>query len=436
MLKSRLWRAGGLAFAVGTALAVLGAVAVWYFDTPTRFTVAVPAHNEPETRALVAFARALGEQDKDIQLDIVQVRDVEDGATRLQQKEVDLALVRPDVLLPSNGLTVAIMSEPAVVVLAPTDNIAELAQRRIGLVADQGADLALLTTVLGLYEIKAPQTSFVPLAASAVPEAFTSKQIDAVAIVSPQGRSIAALVGAVQKAAEPDLSLVELNDPANLTILSPAFTETTIPAGSLGSHPRLPPEDTDTVATSYRLMARSDLDRGPVSELTEYLFQMRSRIAKYEPAINLMKAPQDETAMSAALPNHPGAIDYLTREQQTFMDRYGDWVWLALFLGGGLSSATAWTVQVLARGRRERVTKVLDRLLTILREARSATQTSTLDALSIEIDSLVMETIGHTQSGATDPVTMSALILAIDAARAALSDQRMLLSHPLGPGAG
>ena len=54
----------------------------------------------------------------------------------------------------------------------------------------------------------------------------------------------------------------------------------------------------------------------------------------------------------------------------------------------------------------------------ILREARSAPDRSALDDLSLEVDALVMETIGHTQSGATDSMTMSALILAIDAARA------------------
>jgi hypothetical protein len=100
-----------------------------------------------------------------------------------------------------------------------------------------------------------------------------------------------------------------------------------------------------------------------------------------------------------------------------------------LFLGGGVSSAAAWAAQVLASGRRERVANVLNRLLGILREARMATSPAALDALSVEIDTLVMETISHTQSGATDPTTMSALMLAIDAARAALSDQRAVLSQ-------
>ena len=99
---------------------------------------------------------------------------------------------------------------------------------------------------------------------------------------------------------------MELNDTASLVTLSPAFSEVTIPAGSLGSRPRLPDDDAKTVSTSYRLMARSDLDRSPVSEVAEYLFQMRSRIAKHAPVINLMKAPDDDTADERRSAQSPG----------------------------------------------------------------------------------------------------------------------------------
>src|SRR4051812_7514152 len=159
-IPKRLLQSGGLAFALGVAIAIVSAGVYWYFDTPTRFKVAIPGHREPESRALVAFSRALTEQDKDIQLEIVAVKDVEDGAMRLQKREVDLALVRPDIYLPSNGLTVSIMSEPSVLLLAPSDNVNDLAQKRIGLVTEQGAaDQALVSTVLGLYEIRMPPES-------------------------------------------------------------------------------------------------------------------------------------------------------------------------------------------------------------------------------------------------------------------------------------
>src|SRR3954453_12028367 len=135
-------------------------------------------------------------------------------------------------------------------------------------------------------------------------------------------------------------------------------------------------------------MARVGLDRSPVSKVTQYLLQMRSRIARSAPSVNLMKAPENETMTSAALPNHPGAVDYFNREQESFMDRYGDWLWLLLFAGGGISSALAWMAEFFARKRRELVDEVLDRLTSLISEARQAKTLAELDEVTREVDHL------------------------------------------------
>ena len=127
---------------------------------------------------------------------------------------------------------------------------------------------------------------------------------------------------------------------------------------------------------------------------------------------------------SAALPNHPGAVDYFNREQESFMDRYGDWLWLLLFAGGGISSALAWIGEVFARKRRELVDEVLDRLTSLISEARHAKTLAELDAVTTEIDHLVTHAIRYARQQGTNTRAMSALILAIDAAREAVADHR------------
>jgi hypothetical protein len=171
-------------------------------------------------------------------------------------------------------------------------------------------------------------------------------------------------------------------------------------------------------------MARTDEDRVVISKVAQHLFQMRSRIAQTAPAVHLMKAPETDTATSAALPNHQGAIDYFMREQRTFMDRYGDWLWLGLFASGGLGSAFAWITQLFVRKRRELVDKVLDRVLCILSEARAADTVAKLDDLALEIDGLVTHAVRHARRRTTGTKTMTALIVAIDSARSAIADRR------------
>jgi hypothetical protein len=201
----------------------------------------------------------------------------------------------------------------------------------------------------------------------------------------------------------------------------PDLSEMTLPPNALGLFPE---EEVKTMGVSYRLVAAGTLDRAIVSHLTELLFRMRAAVAEREPAINLMQPPDNDTAMTARLPNHRGTIDYLNREQVTFMTRYGDWIWLGLFAGGGVTSLFGWLAQMLARKRREAIDGVLDRLLRILSEARQSNSADKLNDLALEIDGLLASAIHFARHHTTNTHTMGSLIVALDGARAAVADRR------------
>jgi len=426
--RTRHWHIG-LGAALLTLTLALTAIAYWYFASPTRFTVAVGPRDSVEARLIDAFAEALAHTRRDIRLAVVPFEDVRQSAEALRQHKVDLAVVRPDVFLPDNGLTLSILREEAVVVLAPKaskiEEMAHLEKKRLGVVTHHEADAPVLTTILAHYDLAPPIITLVPLGADEVEAAFTGKRIDAlVFMAAPVGKEAAGLVRSVLKATNRAVTVVPVKEGEALALKWPALTMMTVPEGSLSGRPELPEEEFKTVSVSYRLMARVGLDRGPVSKVTQYLFQMRSRIARTALAINLMKAPENETMTSAVLPNHPGAVDYFNREQESFMDRYGDWLWLLLFAGGGISSALAWMAEVFARKRRELVDEVLDRLTALISEARQAKTLAELDAVTTEIDHLVTHAIRYARQQATNTRAMSALILAIDAAREAVADHR------------
>jgi TRAP-type uncharacterized transport system substrate-binding protein len=416
--------------AVGlTVCAGLAALSYWYYVSPTRLTVAVGPRDGPEARLITAYAEALAERKRYIRLRIVPVDDVKSSAEELQQGKVDLAVVRPDVLLPTNGATVAILREEALVVVAPAaSKIADLAgleKKRLGIVSHHDADLPVIGSVLRQYDLASPNLTLVPLDKGMVAEAFASKRIDALAFLAvPVSAEAAEIMRAVTAAAQGKVTVIPIEEGEALALGSPVLSAASIPVGSFGGRPKLPGEDVKTVAVSYRLMARTDLDRVVVSKVAQYLFQMRSRIAHAAPAANLMKAPETETSTSATLPNHQGAIDYFNREQLTFMDRYGDWLWLALFASGGIGSGLAWVSQLFARRRRELLDKVVDRVLCILGEARAAKTPTELDKLAVELDGLVTHAVRHARRRTTGARVMSALIMAIDTARVAIADRR------------
>ena len=439
LLRQRHWHLGlGTAFLVLTA--VLAGSAYWYFSAPTRFTVAVGPQDSPEARLINAFAEALDHTRRDIRLKVVTFDDVRQSAEALRQHKVDLAVVRPDVFLPDNGLTLSILREEALLILAPQASkikeMPDLERKRLGVVSHHEADFPVLTTILAHYDLSPPNITLVPLGPDEVEAAFSGKRIDALAFVAaPVGKEANHLVQIVLKVTNRAVTLVPVKEVEALALKWPALTKISVPEGSLSGRPALPDEDYDTVSVSYRLMARVGRDRSPISKVTQYLFQMRSRIARTAPAINLMKAPDNETLTSAALPNHPGAVDYFSREQESFMDRYGDWLWLLLFAGGGISSALAWVSELFARKRRELVDELLDRLTSLIAEAREAKTMADLDAVTREIDHLVTHAIRYTRQRATNTRAMSALILAIDAARTAVADHRRDLTEQRGPSA-
>src|ERR671931_2492479 len=137
--------------ALGLALcAGLAGFGYWYYVAPTQLRVAVGPPESPEARLIDAYAQALVETYKDTRLRVVTTEDLRRSAGALQQKRVDLAVVRPDVLLPGNARTIAILRADIVVILAPagTDAFGKLVKKRLGIITRDEADLSVLRTLL------------------------------------------------------------------------------------------------------------------------------------------------------------------------------------------------------------------------------------------------------------------------------------------------
>lgn len=427
------------------------AAAVVYLSRPTTLTVAVGPRDGAEATLVSAYAQALTRGREDVRLTVVSYDDVRDSAEALQANRADLAVVRPDVLLPENGLTLAILHDEALLIAAPEasgiESFPDLSRKRLGIVERHGADAAFVANLLAFYDLAAaPQgetAAGTPLAAghvglvalkpAEVTAALAENRVDAVAVIAaPASKSAISTVRAVEMAAaEKKITLVSVPDGEAIIQRMPELQSVTIPAGTFGGRPKRPEEDVKTVGASYRLMARGSVSRYAVASVTQHLFEWRSKLAPLAPLARLMKAPEfDSTvaATSARLPNHPGAVDYFEREQQTLFERYEDYVYLLAFFGGTLGSGIAWLGQRLARKRRERVDVVLDRLLEILKDVRRASTRATLDALVVETDDLVADVVRQARERSIDNRTTSALILAIDAVQAAIGDARRTVS--------
>jgi TRAP-type uncharacterized transport system substrate-binding protein len=417
-----LWIFGAL------VVLVLATLAYHELTEPSELRVAVGPAGSSDARLVQAFAQSLDDRQRDVRLRVQVVESIHASGEALEKEASDLAVVRPDVHLPSNGLTIAILREEPVLVLAPggeIDQLSKLTGKRIGLVANDEADVATITALLAHFDLKAPLIALTSLPADQIEAALGRKSIDAViTIAAPASADAVFLAKTVAKVGKGKLSLVPIEGADALVQEMPGLATMDIPSGSLVRSPPVPKVTVKTVAVSYRLMARLDSDRVLMSKITQHLFRLRTYIARQAPSANLIKAPDNDAITTELLPVHQGAIDYYNREQHTFMDRYGDYLWLALFAGGGFSSAVVWLGQNVTRRRRQLIDSVLDRLLCVLNELRQAKAIAELDELASEIDGLVTYAVRYARWRTTSARMMSALTLALDSVRAALVDRR------------
>ncbi len=363
-----------------------------------------------------------------LEIHVMPAADLTAVAAALEERKADFAVVRPDVDFPANAMVAAILQENALVLLSfdasKIRRAEQLAERRIGAVAMDAAAKATLRRVLDYHQAGNADISDIGTDPGEIKAAVAAKRVDALAISGHPSR----LRRLVRELADLKPTIVAL-PAAEISQSMAGIGSATIAAKSLPGD--IPDEEIQTLSTSHVLVARRDVDRATVNTLLQTLFSRRPALARDSELAWQMKGPADDSTF-ARLPNHRGALDYYNREQQTFMDLYGDWLWLGLFAAGGLSSAGAWLTQTLSRRRKQLVENILDRLLEILGDARDAQDVETLDKLTLEVDGLVTHAIRQARWRATEPVTTSSLTLAIDSSRAAIADRRRALETTSG----
>jgi hypothetical protein len=410
---------------------LLGAVLTVYALSPTRLRVAV-AQGDPAGKLMQAWAQTLSETRAGFRLEVMAVATFEEAAGLLQRGEVDLTVIRPERALPDRGMTIALLNVQAIVfIVLPergVDAIEELGGRRIGVlkeITDGPQTIDRLSRLVGW----AKMPSVVPLGDGDLGNREALQRVDALLHIAPLSggefnRLLAKLDGGFKGKT---VEILTFENAATLAQRDPTLEQVELEAGSLSSKPKRPDDKSSTLGTSLRLMAGADLGRGTVYDITRSLFESRTRLARLVPFANNMTAPESST--SALLPIHPGTIDYLERDQQTFFSRYSDIIYIGASVVGGLVSAFAAVSQRFLRKRREKIDEILSALVNLMREARDASSVADLDGLSVIVDGIVSESVQATLHRTTDMRAMSALILTTDSVRHAIEDRRKQLGR-------
>lgn len=427
-----------IASALGLALAAAAAGLNYAFLRPTILRVAVPQGTD-DHRLMEAIGRVFSASRDSVRLRIVPVDTAHASSAALQSESVDIAVVRSDISVPPNGQTLVILHRnPALLVARGDDSIAavpDLKGKTVGIVRGAATGIGnakLFDTILAQYEIDPDQIHHELIERKAVGEAIKSRTVDAIFVVGPPNAEFTAdVVTAVAKASG-SAKFIPISESKAIAQRTHTLEATEIVRGAFGGDPPRPAEPVETVGVTVRLLARASLQDSIAAEVTRRVFAERLSIARLEKLANQIEAPA--TDKGAAMPVHPGAAAFLDDEEKNFFDKYSDFIYLGAMGLSVLGSGLAAVATRMSNTRHSEFDRILERLLEILKAARSSNRIDELDELEHDADEILAATLGSRRLRGLDSHAMAALGLALDQARDAIRERRALvLRQPARP---
>jgi len=412
-----------LASALSLLTAAVGA-SYWAWQ-PTTLRIAVGPQGSDDQKLIQAMAQAFAQKGNRIRLAPITTDGTVESIVLLGAGKTDLAVVRGDLELPADAQSVAILHRNFVALwsssgpaakgfkgeAAKIKEIAGLAGRRVGVVGLGQANVILLRVILAESGVNLPKVSVTQFGLDQIADMARDPTIDAFMMVGPLGeKSISDAIAATARLrGEPRFLPIDVSD--TIAERHPLYESEEIPGSAFGSAPARPDDKIETVAINHLIVAPAALSEDTVAAFTRQLFTARPLLARELPSAAKIQKP--DTDKDAALPAHPGAAAYIDGTERTFLDKYSDYVWAAIFAISGLGSALAWLRHFLKRNEREQNAMHRERLLAKISELHETASLEQLAAMQREVDDILRETIDCHNDGAIEDGDLSAFGLVL-----------------------
>ena len=415
--------------ATAMALVAVAAGGFWY-ERPTRLVVAISSYDADDTALLEAAAQGLKSDKKKFRLHIDLVSDPAAAAKAVDDGNADLAVVRTDVGVPDDAPTVVILHRDAALLVAPAaggiHTISDLPGHTVGVLHRGVGNEKLLETVLQQYDIASDAVKIVALSADEVEHAVESKTVDAVLAVDVvTSQRLRDVVRAVASASGGMPFFIPVTEADAIAQRLPAYEKLSVVRGIFGGSPPRPSQDFDTLSITHRLVADDGVDTGLITELTRFLLTKKQQLAADVPVATQIEAPS--TDKGAAMPVHSGSAAYIDDDEETFFDKYSDYIYIGAMLIGVLASGATAVLSQIGRRKTVFIENGVARLLDMLKAVRSVTSAAVLDDLQIEADGLLAAALGGAARGGGEDGRLANFTLALDQLRSAIRDRRAQL---------
>src|SRR3954449_8407322 len=378
--------AGALVLITGTGLLAYH----WYYR-PTTLNVAVGSLDGEAGRVVSAIASRLAVTNASVRLNVVETSSAGEAANAFSSGKTELAVVRADVGDLSQAQAVIVVAQAVALLIATPgssiSDIADIKQAVIGVIGGE-TNRALVRALSEEYDLSQARVTFKDIALSEARRAFESKQVRAMLIVVPLAEKyLAPLRGLFHANTKAAPVLVTIESAGAIAEKERAYESFDVPKGTLRGSPPVPSDDLTTLKVSFYLVAKKNLDNDLVTSLTQALMNARRDLLGELPILAQRTSPH--TDPDAYLPVHPGAAAYYNGTQQSFLDKWGNAIFLAPMIFGALLSVAAAAWKFLRADDLGHDDQALDALYAVGHGIRTTQTESELSEIERKIDNIL-----------------------------------------------
>jgi TRAP-type uncharacterized transport system substrate-binding protein len=400
-----------------------------YYTHPVTLTVAVGSIDGEAAKAMSAIASRLVTINAPVRLTVIDTGTALAASKLFSAGKADLAVVRGDVGDLSQAQAVVVVSHMVALVIAPPgssiDGMNKLKGQSVGVIgAEANSKLVdVLSKEYGLVSAKV----FKDVTLADARHALQSKEISALLVVIPLSQKYLSLVrGFFQQSNKSLPLLISIDSAGAIAEAERAYESFDVPKGTLRGAPPIPADDLTTLRTALYLVANKKLGSDLVTSLTQTIMNVRRDLLVEQPIFAQITAAS--TDADAYLAVHPGAAAFYNGTQQSFMDEYGNWIYLTPMILGGMATvlAAAWKFLGIAPFAGD---GPLDTLYALARRIRKADTEIELGTIEDEIDEILKAQRAKAAAGDENAVDATTLNVAAHRLENLIHDRRQMLAN-------
>lgn len=401
----------------------------WY-SRPTTLTIAVGSLDGEATKLMSALASRLAAANAPVRLKLVETTSALEAADMFSSNKTDLAVVRGDVGDLSQAQAIIVLARAVVLLVAPPGSqityIAGLKRVTVGVVGGE-MNRKVVSALTEEYDLGRANVSFRNLTPAETRRALEAKEVRALLIVVPLAEKYLALLrGFFLQNPKAAPVLIPVDAAGAIAEKQRAYESFDIPKGTLRGSPPVPGDDLTTLRVSFYVVASKQLDNDQAGALAEALMKARRDLLGELPMLAQITAPSTDS--DAYLPVHPGAAAFYNGTQESFLDQWGNAIFLAPMIFGALISVAAAAWKFLRDGEPRKSEHALDSLYALGRRIRSAEGEPELSEIEREIDKVLQMQRVKAAEGDENALDVTTLNVAAHRLQNLVHDRRTLLA--------